>query len=150
PPPNVTGSLHLGHALTNSIEDTLTRWHRMRGDVTLWVPGTDHAGIATQSVVEKKLKRDEGLTRHALGRDEFINRVWQWKEQYGNRITSQIRHLGASVDWSREAFTMDEKLSRAVNEAFCRFHEDGLLYRARRLVNWSCALKSAISDIEVD
>ena len=150
PPPNVTGSLHLGHALTTAVEDTLTRWHRMKGKVVLWVPGTDHAGIATQSVVEKRLKKDEGITRHDLGRDEFIKRVWQWKEMYGNKITNQIRCLGASVDWSRESFTMDANLSRAVTEAFCRFHEKGLLYRDTRLINWSCALQSAISEIEVD
>ncbi len=150
PPPNVTGSLHLGHALTNAVEDTLTRWHRMNGKVTLWVPGTDHAGIATQSVVEKRLKKEENLTRHDLGRDEFVKRVWEWKETYGNKITGQIRSLGASCDWGREAFTMDANLSTAVTEAFCKFHEDGLLYRDTRLVNWSCALRSAISDIEVD
>lgn len=150
PPPNVTGSLHLGHALTTAVEDTLTRWHRMNGKVALWVPGTDHAGIATQSVVEKRLKKDEGLSRHQLGRDEFVRRVWEWKEMYGNKITQQIRCLGASVDWSREAFTMDSNLSRAVTEAFVRFHEDGLLYRDTRLINWSCALQSAISEIEVD
>jgi valyl-tRNA synthetase len=150
PPPNVTGSLHLGHALTTAVEDTLTRWHRMKGKIALWVPGTDHAGIATQSVVEKRLKKEEGITRHDLGREEFMKRVWEWKETYGNRITNQIRCLGASVDWSREAFTMDANLSRAVTEAFCRFHEDGLLYRDTRLINWSCALQSAISEIEVD
>ena len=150
PPPNVTGSLHLGHALTTAVEDALTRWHRMKGKVVLWVPGTDHAGIATQSVVEKRLKKDEGVTRHDLGREEFMKRVWQWKEMYGNKITNQIRCLGASVDWSRESFTMDANLSRAVTEAFCRFHEKGLLYRDTRLINWSCALQSAISEIEVD
>lgn len=150
PPPNVTGSLHLGHALTTAIEDTLTRWHRMHGKIALWVPGTDHAGIATQSVVEKRLKKDQNLTRHELGREEFLKRVWQWKETYGNRITTQIRSLGASVDWSREAFTMDKNLSVAVTEAFVRFHESGLVYRDKRLINWSCALQSAISDIEVD
>lgn len=150
PPPNVTGSLHLGHALTTAVEDTLTRWHRMKGKITLWVPGTDHAGIATQSVVEKKLKKDEGLSRRDLGREAFVKRVWEWKEAYGNRITTQIRYLGASVDWSREAFTMDSNLSRAVTEAFVRFHKDGLLYRDTRLINWSCALQSAVSDIEVD
>eukprot|EP00903_Cladosiphon_okamuranus_P022267 g20474.t1 len=150
PPPNVTGSLHLGHALTAAVEDTLCRWHRMLGHATLYVPGTDHAGIATQSVVEKKLKRDENISRHDLGRDEFVNRVWKWKEEYGGKITTQIRKLGSSVDWSREAFTMDANLSRAVTEAFCRFHESGLIYRDTRLGNWSCALKSAISDIEVD
>ncbi len=150
PPPNVTGSLHLGHALTNAVEDTLTRWHRMNGKVALWVPGTDHAGIATQSVVEKRLKKEENLSRHDLGREAFIKRVWEWKETYGNKITGQIRSLGASCDWERESFTMDSNLSTAVTEAFCRFHEDGLLYRDTRLVNWSCALRSAISDIEVD
>jgi valyl-tRNA synthetase len=116
PPPNVTGSLHLGHALTIAIEDTLTRWHRMQGKIALWVPGTDHAGIATQSVVEKRLKKEENVSRHDLGREEFVNRVWQWKEQFGNKITHQIRSIGASVDWSREAFTMDANLSAAVTE----------------------------------
>lgn len=129
PPPNVTGSLHLGHALTTAIEDTLTRWHRMKGKVVIWVPGTDHAGIATQSVVEKRLKKEQNISRHDLGREEFTKRVWEWKEIYGNKITTQIRCLGASVDWSREAFTMDARCSKAVVEAFCRFHEDGLLYR---------------------
>merc|ERR1711871_1841944 len=112
PPPNVTGTLHLGHALTCAIEDALTRWHRMCGDVTLWLPGTDHAGIATQSVVERLLLREEGKTRHDLGREKFLERVWEWKEQYGNRICSQLRRTGSSVDWSRERFTMDEKLSK--------------------------------------
>eukprot|EP00540_Astrosyne_radiata_P000434 CAMPEP_0116849766 /NCGR_PEP_ID=MMETSP0418-20121206/15770_1 /TAXON_ID=1158023 /ORGANISM="Astrosyne radiata, Strain 13vi08-1A" /LENGTH=990 /DNA_ID=CAMNT_0004481555 /DNA_START=33 /DNA_END=3005 /DNA_ORIENTATION=+ len=150
PPPNVTGSLHLGHALTAAVEDTLTRWHRMKGHATLYVPGTDHAGIATQSVVEKMLMKNEGKTRHDLGRDAFVEKVWEWKNEYGNRITTQLRCLGSSVDWSRERFTMDDMLSKAVVEAFNRFHEKGLLYRANRLGNWSCALKSAISDIEVD
>ena len=150
PPPNVTGSLHLGHALTAAVEDTLTRWHRMKGHATLYVPGTDHAGIATQSVVEKQLLKNENKTRHDLGREEFIRRVWEWKGEYGTRITTQLRSLGSSVDWSRERFTMDDMLSKAVVEAFNRFHEKGLLYRANRLGNWSCALKSAISDIEVD
>jgi len=150
PPPNVTGSLHLGHGLTAAVEDTLTRWHRMKGHATLYVPGTDHAGIATQSVVEKMLMKNEGKNRHDLGREEFVKKIWEWKNEYGNRITSQLRHLGSSVDWSRERFTMDDMLSKAVVEAFNRFHEKGLLYRANRLGNWSCALKSAISDIEVD
>ncbi|CAM9348180.1 unnamed protein product [Chrysoparadoxa australica] len=150
PPPNVTGSLHLGHALTAAIEDTITRWHRMQGHATLYLPGTDHAGIATQTVVEKKLKKDENLSRHDLGREEFVKRVWEWKSEYGGKITSQIRKLASSVDWSREAFTMDANLSVAVTEAFVRMHEDGLIFRDTRLVNWSCALKSAISDIEVD
>jgi valyl-tRNA synthetase len=122
----------------------------MKGKVTLWVPGTDHAGIATQSVVEKRLKKEHNITRHELGREEFTKRVWDWKNTYGNKITKQIRSLGASVDWGRESFTMDANLSRAVTEAFCRFHESGLLYRDTRLINWSCALQSAISEIEVD
>ena len=150
PPPNVTGSLHLGHALTAAIEDTLTRWHRMKGDVTLYVPGTDHAGIATQSVVEKMLLKEQGKTRHDLGREAFLGKVWEWKEAYGSRICTQIRELGSSVDWSREAFTMDDRCSKAVVEAFCRFHEKGILFRDKRLINWSCKLKSAISDIEVE
>eukprot|EP00899_Mesostigma_viride_P028366 jgi/Mesvir1/8714/Mv02646-RA.1 len=150
PPPNVTGSLHLGHGLTNSIQDTLTRWHRMSGREALWVPGTDHAGIATQTVVEKKIMRDKKLTRHDLGREEFLKQVWAWKEQYGNTILSQLRRLGSSVDWDREVFTMDEKLSKAVLEAFVRMYEQGLIYRDNRLVNWCCTLRTAISDIEVD
>lgn len=150
PPPNVTGSLHLGHALTAAVEDTLTRWHRMKGHATLYVPGTDHAGIATQSVVEKMLMKESDVSRHDLGREEFVKKVWDWKKEYGNRITTQLRSLGSSVDWSRERFTMDEMCSKAVLEAFNKFHEAGLLYRAQRLGNWSCALKSAISDIEVD
>jgi len=150
PPPNVTGSLHLGHALTAAVEDTVTRWHRMLGHSTLYVPGTDHAGIATQSVVEKMLMKEQGMTRHDLGRDAFTKKVWEWKEEYGGKITGQLRSLGVSVDWSRERFTMDDKCSKAVNEAFNLLHERGLLYRERRMGNWSCALKSAISDIEVD
>lgn len=150
PPPNVTGSLHLGHALTNSIQDALVRWHRMRGHRTLWVPGTDHAGIATQVVVEKKIQKERGQTRHDLGREAFINEVWKWKEEYGTRITSQLRRIGSSLDWTRETFTMDETRSRAVNEAFVRMFDKGLIYRATRLVNWCCKLNTAISDIEVD
>jgi len=150
PPPNVTGSLHLGHALTAAVEDTLTRWHRMKGHATLYVPGTDHAGIATQSVVEKMLMKENGQNRHDLGREKFVEKIWEWKKEYGDRITTQLRSLGSSVDWSRERFTMDDMCSKAVVEAFNQFHESGLLYRANRLGNWSCALKSAISDIEVD
>ncbi|XRB00211.1 valyl-tRNA synthetase [Pycnococcus provasolii] len=150
PPPNVTGSLHLGHALTNSIQDTVIRYKRMCGFEALWIPGTDHAGIATQTVVEKKLKKERGQTRHDLGREPFVKEVWKWKEEYGNRITTQLRRLGSSLDWSREAFTMDDKLSEAVKEAFVRMHDEGCIYRDNRLVNWSCTLKSAISDIEVD
>ncbi|RZB40421.1 tRNA-synt 1 domain containing protein [Asbolus verrucosus] len=150
PPPNVTGSLHLGHALTNSIQDSIIRWHRMRGETTLWNPGCDHAGIATQVVVEKKLWRDEQKTRHDIGRDDFVNKVWQWKEEKGDRIYHQLKKLGSSFDWSRAQFTMNPRLSKAVTEAFVRLHEEGLIYRSNRLVNWSCTLKSAISDIEVD
>ncbi|TGZ74917.1 hypothetical protein CRM22_000667 [Opisthorchis felineus] len=150
PPPNVTGNLHLGHALTNSIEDALTRWHRMNGDRTLWLPGCDHAGIATQVVVEKKLWRERNLTRHDLGRDAFVEEVWKWKEEKGDRIYQQLRALGSSCDWERARFTMDPSMCRAVTEAFCRLHEQGLIYRSLRLVNWSCSLRSAISDIEVD
>ncbi|XP_077066224.1 valine--tRNA ligase [Siphateles boraxobius] len=150
PPPNVTGSLHLGHALTNAIQDSLTRWHRMRGETTLWNPGCDHAGIATQVVVEKKLMRERKLTRHDLGREKFIQEVWKWKNEKGDRIYHQLKKLGSSLDWDRACFTMDTKLSFAVQEAFIRMHEEGVIYRSKRLVNWSCTLNSAISDIEVD
>lgn len=150
PPPNVTGSLHLGHALTNAIQDCLTRWHRMRGETTLWNPGCDHAGIATQVVVEKKLMRERGMSRHDLGRETFIQEVWKWKNEKGDRIYHQLKKLGSSLDWDRACFTMDSKLSYAVQEAFIRMHEDGVIYRSKRLVNWSCTLNSAISDIEVD
>ncbi|CAJ0948834.1 unnamed protein product [Ranitomeya imitator] len=150
PPPNVTGSLHLGHALTNAIQDSLTRWHRMRGELTLWNPGCDHAGIATQVVVEKKLWREHQKTRHDLGRERFIEEVWKWKGEKGDRIYHQLRILGSSLDWDRACFTMEPKLSEAVQEAFIRLHESGIIYRSKRLVNWSCTLNSAISDIEVD
>uniref|UniRef100_A0A671YNW0 Valine--tRNA ligase n=1 Tax=Sparus aurata TaxID=8175 RepID=A0A671YNW0_SPAAU len=150
PPPNVTGSLHLGHALTNAIQDTLTRWHRMRGETTLWNPGCDHAGIATQVVVEKKLMRERGMSRHDLGRENFIQEVWKWKNEKGDRIYHQLKKLGSSLDWDRACFTMDTKLSYAVQEAFIRMHDEGVIYRSKRLVNWSCSLNSAISDIEVD
>ncbi|XP_055600780.1 valine--tRNA ligase isoform X2 [Uranotaenia lowii] len=150
PPPNVTGSLHLGHALTNAIEDCITRWHRMKGRTALWVPGCDHAGIATQVVVEKKLWREQKLTRHDLGREKFIEKIWQWRNEKGDRIYHQLKKLGSSFDWDRACFTMDPKLCKAVTEAFVRMHEQGLIYRSSRLVNWSCTLRSAISDIEVD
>eukprot|EP01130_Rhizamoeba_saxonica_P017622 TRINITY_DN8580_c0_g1_i1.p1 TRINITY_DN8580_c0_g1~~TRINITY_DN8580_c0_g1_i1.p1 ORF type:complete len:1044 (-),score=286.92 TRINITY_DN8580_c0_g1_i1:31-2904(-) len=150
PPPNVTGSLHIGHALTNSIQDTLCRYHRMNGKRTLWIPGTDHAGIATQSVVERKLWRDEKITKYDLGRDAFIDKVWEWKHDKGNRIYDQLKRLGSSLDWERETFTMDETRSRAVNEAFVRLFEEGLIYREKRLVHWCCTLRTAISDLEVD
>ncbi|XP_074653865.1 valine--tRNA ligase-like [Tubulanus polymorphus] len=150
PPPNVTGDLHLGHALTSSIQDAIVRWRRMCGDRVLWNPGCDHAGIATQVVVEKQLMKQTGLTRHDIGRRQFIDQVWQWKNQKGDHIYAQMRKLGSSLDWDRDCFTMDPKHSSAVVEAFVRLHERGLIYRSNRLVNWSCSLKSAISDIEVD
>ncbi len=149
PPPNVTGALHIGHAMTATVEDIMTRYHRMRGDLTLWVPGSDHAGIATQAVVERRLA-DEGLTRHDLGREKFVERVWQWKEHYHRRITDQHRRLGVSVDWERERFTMDEGLSRAVLTAFIRLYNKGLIYRDDYLVNWCPRCLSVISDLEVE
>ncbi|MEX6501278.1 valine--tRNA ligase [Pseudomonas zhanjiangensis] len=149
PPPNVTGSLHMGHGFNNSIMDALIRFRRMQGRNTLWQPGTDHAGIATQMVVERQLAAD-GISRHDLGRDKFLEKVWEWKEQSGGTITRQIRRLGSSVDWSRERFTMDEGLSEAVKEAFVRLHEDGLIYRGKRLVNWDTKFHTAISDLEVE
>lgn len=149
PPPNVTGELHLGHAMFVSMEDLMIRYHRMKGVPTLWVPGTDHAGIATQLQVEKALAK-EGLTREQIGREEFLRRTWAWKEKYGGIITRQIRRLGASCDWDRERFTLDEGLSRAVREAFVRLYEKGLIYRGPRLINWSPGLKTAVSDLEVE
>ncbi len=148
PPPNVTGTLHMGHAFQHTLMDTLTRWHRMRGYAALWQPGTDHAGIATQMVVERQLAA-EGTDRHQLGREKFLERVWQWKEQSGGTITRQMRRLGESVDWSRDTFTMDPRLSRAVTEVFVRLHEEGLIYRGKRLVNWDPVLLTAVSDLEV-
>ncbi|XP_044161378.1 valine--tRNA ligase, mitochondrial isoform X2 [Bufo gargarizans] len=150
PPPNVTGSLHLGHALTVAIEDSLVRWRRMLGQKVLWVPGSDHAGIATQTVVEKNLHKERGVSRHDLGREEFLKAVWEWKESKGDRIYHQLKSLGASLDWDRSCFTMDKRFSRAVSEAFIQLYEKGLVQRRHRLVNWSCALRSAISDIEVE
>lgn len=150
PPPNVTGSLHIGHALMCSIEDALARWNRMKGKTVLWVPGVDHSGIATQVVVEKMLWKKESLTRHDLGREAFVAKIWEWKEQYGSKICNQFRRLGCSLDWNREAFTMDENLTTAVIEAFVRMNESGRIYRENRLVNWSCHLRTAISNIEVE
>ncbi len=147
PPPNVTGSLHIGHMLDHTIMDVAVRWHRMKGETTLWLPGMDHAGIATQMVVERRLAA-EGLNRRQLGREEFERRVWQWKEEFGGRITQQIRREGASVDWSRERFTMDAQLSRAVVEAFARLWEKDLLYRGEYMVNWCPQCQTAISDVE--
>ncbi|URD98722.1 Valyl tRNA synthetase tRNA binding arm [Musa troglodytarum] len=149
PPPNVTGSLHMGHAMFVTLEDIMVRYNRMKGRPTLWIPGTDHAGIATQLVVEKMLA-SEGIKRAELGREEFTKRVWEWKEKYGGTITNQIRRLGASCDWTREHFTLDEQLSRAVVEAFVRLHEKGLIYQGSYMVNWSPNLQTAVSDLEVE
>ena len=149
PPPNVTGTLHMGHAFNQTIMDSLTRYHRMRGYNTAWVPGTDHAGIATQIVVERQLQ-EQKISRHDLGRKNFVARVWEWKEKSGNTITTQMRRMGDSVDWSREYFTMDDKLSKVVTETFVRLYQQGLIYRGKRLVNWDPKLQSAVSDLEVE
>ncbi len=148
PPPNVTGTLHMGHGFNQTLMDALTRYHRMKGDNTLWQPGTDHAGIATQIVVERQLDA-QGVSRHDLGREKFIEKVWEWKEYSGNTITKQMRRLGTSPDWSRERFTMDEGLSRSVTETFVRLYNEGLIYRGKRLVNWDPKLHTAVSDLEV-
>ena len=150
PPPNVTGELHLGHAMFVSMEDLMIRYQRMKGIPALWVPGTDHAGIATQLMVERNLLQTEEVTREELGRDEFVRRTWEWKKKYGSIITNQIRRLGASCDWSRERFTLDDGLSRAVREAFVHLYEKGSIYRGPRLINWSPGLKTAVSDLEVE
>jgi len=149
PPPNVTGSLHMGHALQDSIMDALIRLKRMQQHDTLWQVGTDHAGIATQMLVERKVQAEEGLTRHDLGRDKFLDKVWEWKEESGGNITRQLRRLGASVDWDRERFTMDDGFYKGVQEVFIRLYDDGLIYRGKRLVNWDPKLHTAISDLEV-
>ncbi|MDH5410480.1 MAG: class I tRNA ligase family protein, partial [Alphaproteobacteria bacterium] len=148
PPPNVTGSLHMGHALNNTLQDILIRHKRMNGLNVLWQPGTDHAGIATQMVVERRLEA-EGIKRRDLGREKFLEKVWEWKEESGGTITGQLRRLGASCDWSRERFTMDEGLSRAVQKVFVTLHRQGLIYKDKRLVNWDPKLHTAISDLEV-
>jgi valyl-tRNA synthetase len=150
PPPNVTGSLHLGHALTATLQDVLCRWKRMSGFNVLWLPGTDHAGIATQMIVEKEVQRTEGKSRHDLGRAEFLERIWAWKEKSGSRIGEQHKALGASLDWERERFTMDEGLSRAVREVFVRLHEEGLVYQDEKLINWCPRCRTALSDLEVN
>ncbi len=149
PPPNVTGTLHMGHAFNQTIMDSLTRYHRMKGHNTLWVPGTDHAGIATQIVVERQLQ-GQGTSRHDLGRKNFVARVWEWKEHSGSTITSQMRRMGDSVSWRHEYFTMDEKLSKVVTDTFVQLYDEGLIYRGKRLVNWDPVLKSAVSDLEVE
>src|SRR5208283_3683988 len=148
PPPNVTGRLHMGHMLNQTEMDILTRWHRMSGQTSLWVPGTDHAGIATQMMVERQLAA-EGTNRKSLGREAFTTRIWEWKSQYGSAITDQMRRLGASVDWSREYFTMDDHLNVAVKEAFVRLYEQGLIYRGSYIVNWDPIQQTAVSDLEV-
>jgi valyl-tRNA synthetase len=150
PPPNVTGSLHMGHALFVTLQDVLARTHRMRGEPTLWLPGVDHAGIATQAVVERELKRHEGKSRHDLGREAFLEKVWAWKEKNGHRIVEQLKAMGASADWSRERFTMDEQCNVAVKEAFVRLWQQGLVYRSERLIHWDPALLTSLSDEEVD
>lgn len=149
PPPNVTGSLHIGHALNNTLQDILIRWKRMQGIQTLWIPGTDHAGIATQNVVERQLK-EEGLSREDLGRQAFIERVWKWRQQSGDTIIGQLKQLGASCDWDRLRFTMDEGLSLAVRKVFVQLFDEGLIYRGERLINWCPRCLTALSDIEVE
>ncbi|MDA9643491.1 valine--tRNA ligase, partial [Candidatus Pelagibacter sp.] len=149
PPPNVTGSLHMGHALNNSIQDLLIRYHRMNNFETLWQPGTDHAGIATQALVEKKLTKEQ-IDKNDLGREKFIEKVWEWKKQYGDIIINQLKKLGCSCDWSRNSFTMDENLSKSVIKVFVELHKKKLIYKAKKLVNWDTVLKTAISDLEVD
>src|SRR5450432_4141785 len=149
PPPNVTGVLTLGHVLNNTIQDILARRARMSGKEVLWLPGTDHAGIATQTVVERQLRKEEGKTRHDLGRAEFVRRIWQWKEKHGGIIIEQLKRLGCSCDWSRERFTMDEDYSRAVQRTFVDLYQKGLIYRGRRMVNWDPVALTALSDEEV-
>ncbi len=149
PPPNVTGSLHMGHALNNTLQDILVRYHRMNGYNTLWMPGMDHAGIATQNVVERQLAA-EGLTRDDLGRGKFVERVWEWKEHSGGVIINQLKRLGCSCDWDRERFTMDKGLSKAVREVFVRLYEEGLIYKGDYIVNWCPRCHTALSDLEVE
>jgi len=150
PPPNITGQLHMGHALDNTLQDILIRWHRMLGDNTLWMPGYDHAGLATQIKVEEEIKKNEGKTRYDLGREEFLRRVWEWKEKYGDRIINQLKSLGVSCDWERKRFTMDEGCSQAVREVFCTLFEKGLIYKGTRITNWCVNCNTALSDIEVE
>src|SRR3982750_3710934 len=149
PPPNVTGALHLGHAIPGTQRVLSPRMHRMRGDNTLWVPGIDHAGIATQAVVEKQFKEQENRTRHDVGREALVERIWQWKQQYGDRIIEQLKRLGCSCDWDRTRFTLDEQCARAVRETFFKLFKDGLIYRGKRLVNWDVHLQTSISDDEI-
>ena len=150
PPPNVTGQLHMGHALDETLQDILIRYKRMQGYSALWLPGTDHAGIATQIKVEERLRVDEHLTRYDLGRDKFLERVWAWKDTYETRITNQLKKLGSSCDWSRQRFTMDEGCSKAVREVFVNLYDKGLIYRGYRIINWCPSCRTALSDAEVE
>ena len=150
PPPNVTGQLHMGHAMDCTLQDILIRYKRMQGYEALWLPGSDHAGIATQIKVEEELRKNEGLTRYDLGREKFLERVWAWKEKYGSRIVEQQKKMGASCDWSRDRFTMDEGCSRAVRETFCELYEKGLIYKGSRIINWCPHCLTALSDAEVE
>ncbi|MBR6728605.1 MAG: class I tRNA ligase family protein, partial [Clostridia bacterium] len=150
PPPNVTGQLHMGHAMDETLQDILIRYKRMAGYAALWVPGTDHAGIATQIKVEEALRKEEGLTRYDLGREAFTERVWDWKNKFGTRIINQLKKLGSSCDWSRERFTMDENLSKAVKEVFVSLYEKGLIYQGERIINWCPSCITALSDAEVE
>ncbi|MBT7890185.1 MAG: class I tRNA ligase family protein, partial [Deltaproteobacteria bacterium] len=149
PPPNVTGSLHIGHALVNTLQDVLIRWKRMQGFKTLWLPGTDHAGIATQMVVERELRK-KGIEREELGQEKFVEEIWKWKEQSGSTIFKQLRRLGASCDWDRERFTLDDGLSKAVKKSFVDLYNEGLIYRGEYIINWCPHDKTALSDLEVD
>src|SRR5215831_13538571 len=149
PPPNVTGALHMGHALNNTLQDVLIRWRRTQGYNALYMPGTDHAGIGTQAVVERRLREEEGKTRHDLGREELVRRIWEWKEQYECRILSQLKQMGCSCDWQRTRFTLDEQCARAVRQTFFDLFSKGLIYRGKRLVNWDTFLQTAVSDDEV-
>ncbi|HCK54333.1 MAG TPA: valine--tRNA ligase, partial [Planctomycetaceae bacterium] len=149
PLPNVTGALHMGHALNGTLQDLLTRWKRMQGFEALWMPGTDHAGIATQAVVERRMLEEEGLTRHDVGREALVERIWKWKDAYEQRILSQMKLIGASCDWRRTRFTLDEMCSKAVRRTFFRLFDDGLIYRGKRLVNWDSYLQTAVADDEV-
>ncbi len=149
PPPNVTGALHLGHALNDTLQDIMIRFKRMQGYNTLWMPGTDHAGIATQAVVERRLREEEGLDRHKLGREELVKRIWQWKDKYEARILEQLKQMGFSCDWRRTRFTLDEMCARAVRHTFFKMFKDGLIFRGKRLVNWDTFLQTAVADDEV-
>src|SRR5947209_13359454 len=149
PPPNVTGALHMGHALNNTLQDVLIRWRRAQGYNALWIPGTDHAGIATQAVVERRLRDEEKMTRHDLGREELVRRIWQWKDQYEKRILGQLRALGCSCDWARTRFTLDPVCARAVRQTFFNLFRDEFIYRGKRLVNWDTHLQTAVADDEI-